>query len=42
MVNPTLMGYNTENGATLEITREISNFRKMKKEVIDGNLEKER
>ena len=29
------MRYNTKNGATIEIVREISKFRKTKKEVID-------
>ena len=42
MVNAPLMLYNTKNGATIEIVREISNFRKTKKEVIDENWEKGR
>ena len=31
------MYYNTKNGATIEIAREIINFRKTKKEVIGEN-----
>lgn len=42
MVNAPLMLYNTKNGATIEIVREISNFRKTKKEVIDEIWEKGR
>lgn len=37
MVNSSLMCYNTKNGATIEIAREISDLRKTKKEVIDEN-----
>ena len=40
MVNSSLMYYNTKNGATIETAREIINFRKTKKEVIDENWEK--
>ena len=42
MVNAPLMLYNTKNGATIEIVREISNFSKTKKEVIDEIWEKGR